>query len=96
MTYKLDRTLHLTHAPGHPDAKAVEEDDPAGRFVLGGAGAEIPEADAERYGLLKEKAAAGKAAAEEAESEQDAPAEAKAVDAPPENKAVSARKAERK
>lgn len=81
MTYRLERTMHLTHNRDHPDAKAVEENDPAGHYVLGGPGAEIPDADAKRYGLLKDEEPA---------------AEAKAVEGPPENKAVSARKAGKK
>lgn len=72
--YKLDRAMHLTHAPGDPEAKAVEEGDPEGHFVLGAAGIEIPDADAQRYGLLKDK--------------EEAPAEAKALESPPADKAL--------
>lgn len=47
MAITLDRPLYLNA----DKTKIVEEGDPAARFVLGGPGSEISDADAKLYGL---------------------------------------------
>jgi hypothetical protein len=68
--YFLNRPLHLT-----ADGKAVEETDPAGVKVLGGAGSPISEADKQKYGLDESHLIAGEdtSAPAEAASEEPAP-----------------------
>jgi hypothetical protein len=44
--FVLNRTLHLD-----AEGKVVEENDPAGKKVLGGKGSSIPEDEAKQYGL---------------------------------------------
>ena len=88
--HTLDQDYALTAPPGDPDARAVAPDDPAARYVLGGEGAEIEEADARRYGLLGDASSGPEAEAPERESD----AGGKALDGAPEDKAV--RRAARK
>lgn len=76
--YFLNRPLHLT-----ADGKVVEETDPAGVTVLGGAGSPISEADKEKYGLddshlMPGEDTSAKAPAAEAESAAEAQAEPEA------------------
>jgi hypothetical protein len=105
VTYRLDRPLSLTAAPGDPAARVVEDGDSDARFVLGGAGSEIPLADARRYGLVQE-APDGEAVEAEEEAPEAGPqdegagaaegdavpegGEGKALTAPPAHKAVAA------
>ncbi len=48
--YIAEEHLYLTE-----DDRVVSEDDPDARWLYAGPGAEIPQEEAERYGLLKAK-----------------------------------------
>lgn len=50
---KLDRTLWLTA----DKSKVVEDGDPKAAFLLGTAGKDVPDSEAERLGLTETKAA---------------------------------------
>lgn len=74
---KLDRTLWLTA----DKAKVVEDGDPKAAFLLGTAGKDVPDAEAERLGLSGKPKAAEKQAAP-AEDKQAAEPANKARKAP--------------
>ena len=67
---KLDRTLWLTA----DREKVVEDGDPRAAFLLGTAGKDVPDAEAQRLGITGKKAPAAKQAPEPANKARSAPA----------------------
>ena len=80
--YVLKRTLHITG-----DGQIVEETDPAGVTVLGGAGAPVSEEDVKKYGLDESHL---ESVPEPAEPEQPAEAPPEPEPPPPEAPAEQA------
>lgn len=72
MPFKSDKRLYVNA----DRSKIVEEDSPEAAYLLVGAGGQVSDEDAKKYGLKEPKPAA-----------KAAEAESKQVDAPPENKA---------
>jgi hypothetical protein len=79
--YTADRRIYLDK-----NGKAVEADDPNRVSLLVAAGATLPMADAERYGLTAPAPAPAPAVAGEPEQKAAAPKANKAKGAAPENK----------
>lgn len=77
---RLDRRLWLTADKN----EVVEDGDPRAAFLLGGAGTEVPDAEAERLGLTAAKPAPEPEPAAEEPAVEPAPAKAKKA---PANKA---------
>lgn len=76
MSYKADKRIYLNSA-----GQVCEEGDPDCASLLVAEGGTLSQADARKYGLLKD-----------AEAAPDAPAESKAVAEPPRTKALTAPK----
>lgn len=74
-------------------SRVVEEDDPSATYLLAAEGTDISNEDVERYGLGKKKMAdpdpvVVHSTAADPPKADEAPAEAKMVESPPENKAM--------